>query len=68
MKIPESEWMDKSEKDGAKISVRHMEGSKLYMVKSEIVVKVGIEKMMKLYNDLDDWKQWNPDCSFRKVK
>lgn len=68
MSIPESDWMDKSEKDGAKISVKHVEDSKLYMVRSEIVVKIGIEKMVELYNDLEDWKNWNPDCTFRKVE
>lgn len=69
--VPEDDWKLKSEKRTGKVWFRKLdgtsEGSDLWMVRSEVVVPVNSDDFAKVYYDLDMWKQWTGDFSFRQL-
>mmetsp|Transcript_39313 Transcript_39313/g.47622 ORF Transcript_39313/g.47622 Transcript_39313/m.47622 type:complete len:358 (-) Transcript_39313:597-1670(-) len=69
-KIPENEWQvtKDSEKTGAKIMTKGEEGSKFVMVRSEIAVKTPVDHFISIYRDVEQFKNWCPEVSFRTVE
>ena len=52
LKLPESEWKLKTEKSGAKISIRELEGSKFFIVKSQVMVDAPKSFFLPIYEVL----------------
>lgn len=67
LSLPEAGWNTKVDR-GVSIGTRHVEGSSLMAVRSQVTIKASLEKVRKVYGNMELWKNWNPYVSSRLVE
>ena len=60
-KMPEADWTPTADKKGVQIHKASKDGSKLFIVRSKVVINVPVLQVTGIYNNKDLWKNWQPD-------
>ncbi|KAL3699481.1 hypothetical protein R1sor_017503 [Riccia sorocarpa] len=66
--LSESGWGSAGDLGGVKVCLRNIENSAVSCIRSKLLIKAPINKVMEVYSDMDVWKNWNPYVSSRTIE
>lgn len=61
-------WEVKYDKRDIRIAVKKTDASPFYLVKTETLVPLPVETVLKHYKDIRNWKLWMPDATFKEIE
>lgn len=65
---PAEGWDVRYAKNGISIAVQKAENSKLYMIRSDVVVALPVARTHALYTHTGTWSEWTPDAQFTEIE
>ncbi|KAL2609252.1 hypothetical protein R1flu_027825 [Riccia fluitans] len=68
LSLPEIGWGSEGDHNGVKVSMRSIESSPVSCIRSKMLIKAPIKKVMEVYSNMDVWRNWNPYVSSRTVE
>ncbi|KAG6552187.1 hypothetical protein Mapa_006035 [Marchantia paleacea] len=68
LSLSESGWGSEGDSNGVKVWVRTVEGSQVSCIRSKLLIKAPIKKVMEVYSNMEVWKSWNPYVSSRTIE
>lgn len=61
-------WEVKYDKRDIRIAVKKTAASPFFLVKSEMLIPLPVESVVKHYKDIRNWTDWMPDATFKEVE
>lgn len=61
-------WEVKYDKRDIRIAVQKAASSAFYLVRSEMLIPLPVEAVVRHYKNIQNWKLWMPDATFKEVE